>query len=143
VKVLRKKRESSRRSINEHEILNAMKFYLATILRKIYSIFFFFGIPVIFLKLWWKGLKNPEYRRRWHERFGFYPSMEKTGCIWIHAVSVGEFLAAVPFIRECQKRFPHSAVLVTTTTPTGSAQVDRKFIMFIFLMIYPGACSGC
>jgi 3-deoxy-D-manno-octulosonic-acid transferase len=41
------------------------------------------------------------------------------GAIWIHAVSVGEVLAAVPLAEGLQRRFPGHAVFVSTTTETG------------------------
>jgi len=39
--------------------------------------------------------------------------------IWIHAVSVGEVLAAKPLADGLQKRFPGRSVFVSTTTETG------------------------
>ncbi len=41
------------------------------------------------------------------------------GAIWIHAVSVGEVLAAKPLAEGLQRRFPGQAVFVSTTTETG------------------------
>ena len=41
------------------------------------------------------------------------------GAIWIHAVSVGEVLAAKPLAEALQRRFPGRAVFVSTTTETG------------------------
>lgn len=41
------------------------------------------------------------------------------GPIWIHAVSVGEVLAAKPLADGLQKRFPGRPVFVSTTTETG------------------------
>jgi 3-deoxy-D-manno-octulosonic-acid transferase len=41
------------------------------------------------------------------------------GAIWIHAVSVGEVLAAKPLLEGLIQRFPNRAVLVSTTTETG------------------------
>jgi 3-deoxy-D-manno-octulosonic-acid transferase len=46
--------------------------------------------------------------------------------IWIHAVSVGEARAAVPLINALSKQYPAADVLVTTMTPTGSAEVTRQ-----------------
>ncbi len=41
------------------------------------------------------------------------------GAIWIHAVSVGEVLAAKPLMDGLKRRFPERAVFVSTTTETG------------------------
>ncbi|MGA8013040.1 MAG: glycosyltransferase N-terminal domain-containing protein, partial [Candidatus Acidiferrales bacterium] len=41
------------------------------------------------------------------------------GAIWIHAVSVGEVLAAKPLAEGLRRRFPGQAVFVSTTTETG------------------------
>ena len=49
-----------------------------------------------------------------------------TPVIWVHAVSVGEARAAVPLIKEMFNRYPDTPVLVTTMTPTGSAEVSRQ-----------------
>jgi len=39
--------------------------------------------------------------------------------VWIHAVSVGEVLAAKPVLDGLRKRYPRKAVFVSTTTETG------------------------
>lgn len=96
-------------------------------LRIFYTVIFTIGIPVVLLRLWWKGRKNPGYRQRISERFGFFSNRPTPGGLWVHTVSVGEFLATVPLIRALQKRFPDLAITVTTTTPTGSAQVQKVF----------------
>jgi len=44
--------------------------------------------------------------------------------LWVHAVSVGEARAAAPLVLRLIKEKPNFKVLVTTTTPTGSAMVD-------------------
>lgn len=60
------------------------------------------------------------------ERLGYYPfRLEK--CIWIHAVSVGEALAAIPLIKGLKSRYPHVPLLVTTMTPTGAERVAAAF----------------
>lgn len=57
------------------------------------------------------------------ERFGLSEIVPARGGIWVHAVSVGEVIAAVPVIRTLQKNHPNLSVTVTTTTPTGSERV--------------------
>lgn len=83
--------------------------------------------PLAFARLWWKGRANPAYRERWGERLGRIPDLPDRPRLWVHAVSVGEVIAAAPLVRAWQARHPDWAVLVTTTTPTGSAQVHRLF----------------
>jgi 3-deoxy-D-manno-octulosonic-acid transferase len=73
-----------------------------------------------------RGITNRSYLRRIGERLGIgYPRLER--CIWIHAVSVGEVVAAVPLIRALGRRFPDRPLLVTTVTPTGAARVASVF----------------
>jgi 3-deoxy-D-manno-octulosonic-acid transferase len=43
----------------------------------------------------------------------------KAEAIWVHAVSVGEVLAAKPLIEGLRRRFPGRAIFVSTTTETG------------------------
>jgi 3-deoxy-D-manno-octulosonic-acid transferase len=58
------------------------------------------------------------------ERFGHIPTHElaKIGTrqlIWLHAVSVGETIAARPLLKTLRTRYPGHAILVSTTTETG------------------------
>jgi 3-deoxy-D-manno-octulosonic-acid transferase len=93
---------------------------------KLYSLLLPLLIPVVILHLLIRGLKNPDYFRRWGERFGFNKIYADSPVIWVHAVSVGEARAAVPLINELFNRYPNTPVLVTTMTPTGSTEVLRQ-----------------
>lgn len=74
-----------------------------------------------------RGISNRAYWECFGQRFGKgYPDLS-AGCIWLHAVSVGEVQAAVPLIKALFKRYPHLRVLVTTVTPTGAARVRLLF----------------
>jgi 3-deoxy-D-manno-octulosonic-acid transferase len=58
------------------------------------------------------------------ERFGFIPAAELSRIrnrpvIWLHAVSVGESIAARPLLKALRSRYPGHAILVSNTTETG------------------------
>lgn len=92
----------------------------------VYRILMNLAIPFGLLGLALRGVKNPQYWSRWTERFGFASQAVTLAApfdLWIHAVSVGEARAAVPLVDHLLKQQPDSNILVTTTTPTGSAMV--------------------
>ena len=95
--------------------------------RILYSALLYLLLPMQFFRLWLRGRKAPAYRRRWSERLAFFPALEKRPRIWLHAVSVGETIAAKPLVEKLLSEFPDHRLLVTTTTPTGSEQVSRLF----------------
>jgi 3-deoxy-D-manno-octulosonic-acid transferase len=92
-------------------------------MRTFYSAVFYLVIPFVLLRLYWRSIKAPDYRLRWRERFAFYDKKYPQDVIWFHAVSVGEAEALFPLIRRLQQQFPQARLLITTTTPTGSARV--------------------
>ncbi len=49
------------------------------------------------------------------------------GGIWVHAVSVGESIAAAPMIRALLQRYPQLPITVTCMTPTGSERIQALF----------------
>ena len=95
--------------------------------RIFYSLLLYLLVPVVLVRLGLRGLRNPDYWRRWPERFGFIARLPQAGAIWLHAVSVGETRAAVPLVHALMQRYPQRPILITTMTPTGSAQVRALF----------------
>ena len=89
--------------------------------RHLYSLLLYLLTPLILLRLFWRGRKQPEYRQHIGERFGFYGQRPKMPIIWVHAVSVGETRAAQPLIEALQACWPGHRVLLTGMTPTGRA----------------------
>ena len=92
-------------------------------MRLIYTLLFYLLTPFVLLRLYWRGFKAPEYRKRWTERLAIYNTKFPINVIWIHAVSVGEAEAVFPLVKRLQKQYPSDKFLITTTTPTGSARV--------------------
>jgi 3-deoxy-D-manno-octulosonic-acid transferase len=95
-------------------------------MRRLYSFIFYAITPLIIFRLWWRSLKNPDYSKPWLERFGIYSEAYIQNVIWFHAVSVGEVEALYPLVELFLNRHPEIPILITTTTPTGSACVKKK-----------------
>src|SRR6185437_12061428 len=84
-----------------------------------------------------KGIRQRKYLHNLPERFAlrFPPELRDhssgsavpaSGAIWIHAVSVGEVLAAVPLARALKQRFPERRLVISTTTATGQAMARER-----------------
>ncbi len=103
-----------------------------SISRFFYSVILHLLTPVVLLRLLLRSIKAPQYRRRICERFGCIQDISSNHVslnqvIWIHAVSVGEFIAATPLIKRIKCEYPDYKILITTTTPTGSDRVKATF----------------
>ncbi|NEX16258.1 MAG: 3-deoxy-D-manno-octulosonic acid transferase [Halochromatium sp.] len=96
-------------------------------MRFLYSLLLLFLLPLVLLRLFWRGYRNPAYLERWPERLGYWRQPLRPVDLWIHAVSVGEVQAMQPLIRDLLGRDPALSLLVTTTTPTGARQLQALF----------------
>lgn len=61
----------------------------------------------------------------------------RPGAIWIHAVSVGEVLAAAPLVVALKKRFPSRCVFVSTTTETGQRLARERLMQADGVFYFP------
>ena len=96
--------------------------------RWLYTVLFYALLPAILLRLLYRSIKSPAYRRRWAERFGVFSlNGAVDGAIWLHAVSVGETLAALPLAKALLQEYPQRLLVISTTTPTGSERVTSLF----------------
>lgn len=96
-------------------------------MRFAYNIITYLLLPVYALYWIFRGLTTRTYWDRLAQRFGFGCPGHDDGCIWIHAVSVGEVQASAPLVRDLARRFPDRQLLVTTVTPTGAARAQKLF----------------
>src|SRR5262245_762837 len=101
-------------------------------MRLIYS--FLLGVAFVAMLPYfiYQAIFNRKYVGSLRQRLGLLPDAppdalnEKWGsalrpAIWVHAVSVGETLAAKPLIAALRARFPQYRLIVSTTTATGQA----------------------
>jgi len=89
-------------------------------MRLVYTLLWWLLLPVLPLRLWWRGRREPGYRANVGERFGFYRcAAHATGALWIHAVSLGETRAIAPLIERLQREAPARPILLTHMTATG------------------------
>ena len=96
--------------------------------RLVYTAVLYCATPFLLARLLWRGLRNSDYWRRIGERFGLGARIgSERGCVWIHAVSVGEVQAAAPIVKALKNRFPGETIVVTSTTPTGAARISKAF----------------
>jgi 3-deoxy-D-manno-octulosonic-acid transferase len=85
------------------------------------------GLPYFALK----SLRTTRYRAGLRQRFGHIPeeataSLQGVRPLWLHAVSVGEVIAAVPLVAALRRHFPGLPVLVSTVTETGQTTAREK-----------------
>ncbi|MET0442234.1 MAG: lipid IV(A) 3-deoxy-D-manno-octulosonic acid transferase [Casimicrobiaceae bacterium] len=90
--------------------------------RALYTLLWWLALPLLPLRLWWRGRREAGYRDRMGERFGVYrepaPRLAND-VIWIHAVSLGETRAAAPLIERLLRERPAASLLLTHMTATG------------------------
>lgn len=107
-------------------------------MRLLYTTLFFIGIPLIIVRLIWRGFSANAYWQRWSERFGKSPAiLEDISLIWLHAVSVGEVEACRPLVKHLHTEYPDHQLLITTMTPTGSERVKLLFEDTVFHCYLP------
>ncbi len=94
-------------------------------MRYVYTVIYCLCTPYLLLRLWWKGFKAPAYKHRIGERFGIYAITVAPVEIWLHLVSLGEVISALPLITKLLEQ--NKKLLITTTTPTGSAKLTQHF----------------
>lgn len=95
--------------------------------RTLYTVLFYLGLPLMAIRLWLRARKAPAYAKRIGERFTLGIPTLQPGGIWVHAVSVGESIAAAPMIRALLQRYPALPITVTCMTPTGSERIQALF----------------
>jgi 3-deoxy-D-manno-octulosonic-acid transferase len=91
-------------------------------MRAVYSLLTYLALPLLPLRLWWRGRREPGYREHVGERFGRYGAnapQVNGEVLWVHAVSLGETRAAAPIVERLARERPDATILLTHMTATG------------------------
>ncbi|EGR0636221.1 3-deoxy-D-manno-octulosonic acid transferase [Vibrio vulnificus] len=96
------------------------------LVRWLYTLLLALAAPLLLFGLYRSKPNKPKFGKRWKEHFGTTPTLDgQNQPLWIHAVSVGESLAAVPLIKAIKEKTPDQVIVVTTTTSTGAEQIAK------------------
>ena len=97
------------------------------VIRFFYTLALLCITPFFLPSLYKRKPGQPSVGKRWKEHLGISPSIDNPNAlpvIWIHAVSVGEVLAAIPLIKALSTAKPDHKFIITTTTSTGARQAE-------------------
>jgi 3-deoxy-D-manno-octulosonic-acid transferase len=106
-------------------------------LRFLYTFLLLAATPLILLRLWLRGRREPGYRQHIGERFGEFAQEKLRGSVWVHTVSVGETRAAAPLVAALRERFPQRPMLITCMTVTGRATATELYGSFATIAYLP------
>lgn len=101
-----------------------------------YTIVWYCLLPIVFLYLLKRIIKDPQYKRGFWQRLGFIPKQNKP-CIHIHCASLGEVNAAAGLIQQLIETYPDFPILVTNSTPAGANRIDALFGTQVLQLMAP------
>jgi 3-deoxy-D-manno-octulosonic-acid transferase len=115
-----------------------------TLYNILFTVFFALASPYYFVRMRRRG----NWQKGFAERFGKYNTKLKQAItnrhlLWIHAVSVGEVNICTQLIRALELRVPNLKIVVSTTTTTGMAELQRKLPTHVSKIYYPIDQWGC
>lgn len=87
--------------------------------RWLYTLLLHLLLPLVLLRLYWRGRRAPGYSANIGQRFGRHTGFAPGGIV-LHAVSLGETLAAQPLVNALLKDYPDRPLTITNTTATGA-----------------------
>lgn len=95
----------------------------------LYRLLTLLALPFALLYHWYRSVSRGR-KSAFGERFGFLPSHSQQllagqSVIWLHAVSVGEVIAARPLLKGLRQRYPQFRLLLSVTTETGRSVAEQ------------------
>lgn len=104
----------------------------------LFTVAFWVSVPYYFWRMWRRG----NWREGFEQRFGQFSAKTKQALtnrhvVWIHAVSVGEVNLCTQLIHALEPRLPNVKLVVSTTTATGMAELQKKLPSHIERIYFP------
>ncbi|MGD2063129.1 MAG: 3-deoxy-D-manno-octulosonic acid transferase [Nitrospirota bacterium] len=99
------------------------------------------AVIVLTLPVWvWRYYTTPKYKEGLRQRLGHLPDtvvadLRDHPCFWVHAVSVGETMAALGLVEALHRAYPELRVVFSTVTATGQ-RVARERVTYASHVIY-------
>lgn len=94
-------------------------------IKVLYNLLIHLFSPILIAILYWPKKGKPSFGKRWPEHLGFVAPTGQDSPVWLHAVSVGEMIAATAVIKALKAEQPELPILVTTTTRTGADLAEK------------------
>jgi len=114
-------------------------------IHSVYSAALYLALPFLSLALVWKMAAQGRGGEGFFQKLGFFLPRQTNHTIWIHAVSVGETMAAIGLAKEIVSSAPGMRVMFSTTTPTGQAVAQKELSpdvnVFYFPYDFPGSAK--
>ena len=93
----------------------------------IYNLLWYILLPLVLLFYLLRLILKKEDIKRFYERFGYIKKEQlNKKVIWLHAVSLGETMAAVNLATELKKSFPKFSIVISTNTITSANYIIKK-----------------
>lgn len=92
----------------------------------IYNLIIILLYPLLFTGLVFVSFKSHKFKGTMKERFGWYSCHGEEPSIWVHAVSVGEAVGAIPLVRMLLERESGRRIVVTTATKGGREVLQKE-----------------
>ena len=111
-------------------------------MRSIYNICFWIFYVLTAPYYFWRLRRRGNWRKDFSQRFGKYDPRFKQAItnrrvIWLHAVSVGETNVCVHLVNALIPALPNVKMVVSTTTTTGMAELQKRLPTTVSKIYYP------